>query len=248
MSITAFDSYFKRLNNACKETLGYDEELWERPFLDCVHFEDTPATQQAIKRLTEGELIGDFTNRFRSKQGRYRLIQWRGVADMKRKVIYAVARDITDTRNLEEQLQQSRKMEAIGRLAGGVAHDFNNVLQAIQGNIESAQLDPGLSAVTLPNALAATRRAAALTRQLLTFGQRRELTSTVLNLGSFLEDLMSLLQRLLPENIAGRIKTNFEAEAVLADPSQMEQVAVNLCLGGVDQICGRLHPAGRWRG
>ncbi len=236
MCVAGYDGYFKRVNQAFKTTLGYDMELSKLPFLSFVHPDDVQATVENVAKVFAGGQSGDFRNRYRAADGSYRLLSWRGVADPNREVIYAVARDITDTANLEEQLQQSRRMEAIGQLAGGIAHDFNNLLTAIQGNIELAQTSPDLAKACLPAALVATSRASALTRQLLIFSRHQALTPTVVQMGPLLDNVMSLLKRLLPETIHVSLEHTGEVPSVLADKSQLEQVIVNLCLNARDAM------------
>jgi PAS domain S-box-containing protein len=236
MCVAGFDGYFKRVNQAFKTTLGYDKELAQLPFLSFVHPEDVQATMDSVAHVFAGGNPGDFRNRYRAADGSYRLLSWRGAADPKREVIYAVARDITDTMNLDERLQQSRRMEAIGQLAGGIAHDFNNLLTAIQGNIELAQVSSELAPTCLPAALIATGRAAALTRQLLIFSRHQALTPTVVQLRPLLDNVISMLKRLLPETIRVTLESADDAPAVLADKSQLEQVIVNLCLNARDAM------------
>lgn len=237
MCVAGFDGYFKRVNRSFTTTLGYEEkELLNRPFSDFVHPDDKDATTQAVSRQQGGINIGDFINRYKARDGSYRLLSWRGVADHKNQVIHAVARDITETKNLEEQLQQSRRMEAVGQLAGGIAHDFNNLLAVIQGNIEMALASSKPVKAYLDGAMEATSRAASLTKQLLVFSRHNTLSPTVLNINPLLENLMGLLKRLLPENISISIEQADDVPPILADKSQLEQVIVNLCVNARDAM------------
>jgi PAS domain S-box-containing protein len=236
MCVAGFDGFFKRVNQAFRTTLGYGDELLERPFLSFVHPDDVPATIDTVARVARGEISREFCNRYRAANGTYRLLSWRGVGDPKREVFYAVARDITEARKLEDQLQQSRRMEAIGQLAGGIAHDFNNLLTAIKGNIDLAENDPELAATCLPGAKEAANRAAALTHQLLLFSRHQALSPIVLNLNRLLDNVMNLLQRLLPENITVDLQHAEDAPPILADQSQLEQVIMNLCVNARDAM------------
>ncbi|PQV63334.1 PAS domain S-box-containing protein [Abditibacterium utsteinense] len=105
LGVVGFDGYFKRLNPAFSETLGYSEaELMSKPFLDFVHLEDRDATQGAIEKLTQGDLLVGFTNRYLSKSGVWRWLEWKSVAVVEEGVIYAAARDVTDRREAETAL------------------------------------------------------------------------------------------------------------------------------------------------
>lgn len=236
MCVVGFDGVFKRLNLAFKSMLGDDSGITERPLFDFIHPDDIEATSEIVGRLIAGQNVEDFSNRYRAHDGTYRLLSWRGRGDLKRRVIYAVARDITNTKHLEEQLYQSRKMEAIGQLAGGVAHDFNNLLLVIQGNIELALEAPDTLPITLKEAVSASERAASLTRQLLTFSRHRAITPSAVALDSLLDNLMSLLTRLIPENITVQVQKTLKMPSVLADQTQLEQLVVNLCINARDAM------------
>jgi signal transduction histidine kinase/DNA-binding response OmpR family regulator len=139
----------------------------------------------------------------------------------------------------EEQLQQSQKMEAIGTLAGGIAHDFNNLLTAILGNTQLAfrQLHPDdpLKLRLLEVERAGTR-ATSLTRQLLAFSRRQRLERRTINLNDTIGETMRLLQRIIGEDIAVRVKAAPNLSAVYADPAQIEQVVMNLGVNARDAM------------
>jgi PAS domain S-box-containing protein len=238
--VVSADGRFKRVNPAFAVTLGYDESRLEgTPFEDFVHRDDRAATMDAFARVLGGMPVTDFENRYRRADGSHRVFSWRATVDPVTKDVYAVARDVTDHRALETQLRHSQKMEAIGQLAGGVAHDFNNLMQAVLANTELATTlaDPSPDvAEHLAEIESAGRRAADLTRQLLAFSRRQPLRIVRVDLNKLTRGLMKMLRRLLPEHIAIDFIPGHSLASVNADPSQLEQVIVNLCVNARDAM------------
>ncbi|MCS0504446.1 cell cycle histidine kinase CckA [Ancylobacter mangrovi] len=152
-------------------------------------------------------------------------------------ILYVV--ETTEQRALEAQFAQSQKMQAVGQLAGGVAHDFNNVLTAIIGYSDlllanSRPTDPSFQDVMQIKQNA--NRAAGLVRQLLAFSRRQTLRPQVLNLGDVMSDLSMLLRRLLGETIKLEVKEGRDLWPVKADLNQFEQVVVNLAVNARDAM------------
>lgn len=134
--------------------------------------------------------------------------------------------------DLEVQLSQKQKMEAIGTLAGGIAHDFNNILAAMQGYVELSLDDlPEDAAVrdNLEQVLSCGNRAAKLVRQILTFSRKDQQEKGVLQIGSIVKEVLKMLRSSLPATIKIRRKIEADSSLVLADPTQLHQVLVNLC-------------------
>ena len=147
--------------------------------------------------------------------------------------------DITERRQMENQLQQARRMEAVGRLAGGVAHDFNNLLTIIKGYAELAlNRAAGQSELegNVRQIADASERAASLVRQLLAFGRKQVLKPTVLDLNSIVLSTDKLLRRLVAENVEMKTRVGKDIGAVKADPSQLEQVILNLVVNARDAM------------
>ncbi|MCG7391441.1 response regulator [Microvirga sp. ACRRW] len=158
-------------------------------------------------------------------------------ADGETAILYAL--DTTDFRKVEEQLAQSQKMNAVGQLAGGVAHDFNNVLQAIIGYSDlllanHRPTDPSFQDIMQIKQNA--NRAASLVRQLLAFSRRQTLRPEVLNLNDRLYDLSMLLKRLLGERVELDLSHGRDLWFVKADVNQFEQVVVNLAVNARDAM------------
>jgi PAS domain S-box-containing protein len=152
--------------------------------------------------------------------------------------ISAVARDLRHRKNLEEQLRQAQKLEAVGRLADGLAHDFNNVLTAVTGYaglIEQAVEPSDAIAEDARQIVRATGRAAELTRSLLAFSRGKPLEPQIVSFDAVLEDLVPMLRRLLPERI--ELRTDLASGAALrADPAELELILVNLALNASDAM------------
>src|SRR3990167_8901800 len=144
-----------------------------------------------------------------------------------RAVITGFIRDITERRALEEQLRQSQKLEAIGRLAGGVAHDFNNILMSVMGAADLmlmalAKDDPIRSEAT--EIKQSVLRGARLTRQLLAFSRRQATRSQLFALGDVVRGMETMLRRLIGPEIDFEIICAPDPVAVIADPGHVEQV------------------------
>ncbi|MBS0633473.1 MAG: PAS domain-containing protein [Verrucomicrobia bacterium] len=154
--------------------------------------------------------------------------------------IVGVARDITDQRSLEEQLHQSQKLEALGQLAGGVAHDFNNILAAImmQADLLRIESPPGPVADGVATITLCADRAANLTRQMLLFSRKQVMQPRALDLNESVSRLMQLLNRMIGENV--RVELNLSPEAVTtwADEGMIDQVLMNLALNARDAMPG----------
>jgi PAS domain S-box-containing protein len=149
------------------------------------------------------------------------------------------ARDVTERRRLEEQLMQAQRMEAIGTLSGGVAHDFNNILTVILGHTEILlqALQPSSAEYEhLKRVDEASRRASALTRQLLAFSRKQVLQPRVFNLNTLIVDLDKMLRRLISEDIALETVTDPKLGATRADPGQIEQAVMNLVVNARDAM------------
>jgi signal transduction histidine kinase/ActR/RegA family two-component response regulator len=156
-----------------------------------------------------------------------------------RRVVHAYVEDITDRLNLEAQLRQSQKMESIGQLAAGVAHDFNNMLTIIQGHggmlLAKATQNPEL----LESAQAiyfAAERAANLTRQLLMFSRKNVMQSRQLDLREVVSQLSKMLQRLLGETITLEVRAPAQLPLVRGDTGMVEQVIMNLAVNARDAM------------
>jgi PAS domain S-box-containing protein len=150
-----------------------------------------------------------------------------------------VARDVSEERRLVDQLRHAQKLEAVGTLASGVAHDFNNLLAVIRGNAVSIRQELGERHASLEDVeeiLRAAKRAADLTRQLLTFGRQQAVTPEVVDLGAAIQDVENMLRRLIREDIELSAPRGQGKLHVRIDPGQLEQVLMNLVVNARDAI------------
>jgi len=139
---------------------------------------------------------------------------------------------------LEEQLRHAQKMEAVGQLAGGVAHDFNNILQVILGNVDMvlADIDDPETRQPLEEVFQAAGRAADLTRQLLAFSRRQVIRPANLDLNKLVEGILKMIDRAIGEHINLRFRPDRHLGTIYADPGQIEQIVINLCINARDAM------------
>jgi len=156
--------------------------------------------------------------------------------------VLGIGRNITDRVSLQEQLVQAQKMESVGRLAGGVAHDYNNALSVIMGYTELAMADvndpTGKLHADLNQVLKAGKRATDITRQLLAFARKQTIAPIVLDLNKNVENMLKMLRRLIGENIDLAWLPGINLWPVKMDPSQIDQILANLCVNAKDAIAG----------
>ena len=152
-----------------------------------------------------------------------------------------IKEDITTAKNMQAQLLQAQKMEAVGRLAGGVAHDYNNMLSVILGNAQMAasEIDPDHPIYeSLQEVINAAQRSANLTRQLLGFARKQTVAPEILDLNETVSSMLKMLRRLIGENIELVWKPGADLWPVKMDPTQVDQILANLAVNSRDAITG----------
>jgi PAS domain S-box-containing protein len=196
-----------------------------------------------LEKIRHGESLKHFETLRQTKDGRLIDVSVTAspIRDAAGKVIGVskTARDITESRKLEEQFRQSQKMEAIGQLAGGVAHDFNNILAVIQMQAGLLQAEPELSPAQLEFANEiekAAQRAANLTQQLLQFSRRQAMQTRDLDLNDTIALIAKMLQRILGEHIQMQFKFAPQPLFIHADAGMIEQVLLNLTVNSRDAM------------
>ena len=230
-----------------RELCGFTAEelthsLAEHPFTR-IHPEERPSVVRKLHRLfAEGEPL-DYEARWQHKDGHFVWIHCRALAsrsDTGELSVDGIVSDITTRKNLEEQLCHAQKIEAVGSLSAGIAHDFNNILTVIIASAEFLSRD-GLdddSAEALNDIGSAARRAVALTSQLLAFSRRAGSVHVDLDVNEAVRNVRKLLARVVSKDIRLSCDLAPELPALHADPSQLDQVLMNLAVNARDSMQG----------
>ena len=212
-------------------------------FFRLVHADDRARVAAAVAEAMKKREPYDLEHRIILPSGEERYVREQGefVFDSQGEPIQirGIVMDITERRQLGEQLRQSQKMEAIGQLAGGVAHDFNNILTVIHGHASLLLVDKSLGSNAGRSAQQITQaaeRAAGLTRQLLTFSRRQVMQPKRLDLNLLVSNMTMMLGRILGEDIALQLNYWNEPACIKADSSMIEQVLLNLVVNARDAM------------
>lgn len=199
-----------------------------------LHFWAEPLDRtEMLRQVKEAEQVAKLNIRYKTAKGEIREAEvWAEPIELDgQRCVLAITRDVTEAQRLEAQFRQAQKMEAVGQLAGGVAHDFNNLLGVILGytDLSLSLTASGSSAnQNLEQIKKASNRAVALTRQLLAFSRQQVVFPRVLDLNEVVQNLITMLRRLVSEEIAVSFRPAVPIDSIKADPGQIEQILMNL--------------------
>jgi len=252
MAVMDLNSCFIRANQVLSTMLGYSqEELSGLDLFRIVHPDEAAPTREAFQQLLNRELISFKTERrFIHKEDHQVWTDFSVTVvlseDNRPLHILAMFEDITEQKQaeaekkeLEHQFRHAQKMQAIGLLAGGVAHDFNNILTGISWTSELAlkETEPDSESQTaFQQVLELADRAAVLTRQLLAFSRQQSLNPVEVHANELIRQTLRMLERLIGENITLTFKAKASFDLIKADPGQLEQVLMNLAINARDAM------------
>ena len=237
------DGRFLTMNKAFKVAGGISEGQSTVYPGDLVIKEDKAAVADAVRRNARGPAMsGDLPIRLNAQPNEPVALTVAGLRGLGEAAVLLLLKDNSEEAKLKRQVAQATKMQAVGQLAGGVAHDFNNILTAIIGHCDLMLMRhaPGDSDYDdIQQIKSNSNRAAGLTRQLLAFSRQQTLRPQVLQLPDVVSEVSHLLKRLLGETVQLVVKHGRDLFPVRADPGQLEQVIVNLAVNARDAMAGK---------
>jgi two-component system, cell cycle sensor histidine kinase and response regulator CckA len=242
---TTLDGRYISANPAMVHMLGFDSEaelMKARTDIRRQEYVNPEVRDELVKALKKQGSVQNFEYQAYRKDGKtiWVSVNARAVLTEQGTLHHfeGTVQDITQRRELEQQLRQMQKIEAIGRLAGGVAHDFNNILMAISSYAEllERKLTDDAMRRYLDEIVKATDRGSSLTQGLLTFSRKEVALPKIVELNSLIADQIKMLKRLIPENIEVKFAPGSGLDCVKADPSQLEQVIMNLVINARDAM------------
>ncbi|MGE0434016.1 MAG: ATP-binding protein, partial [Planctomycetota bacterium] len=231
MMIGVVDGGLVQVNPAWQRLLGWTEaELLSRPLVEFIEPVDIDATVSLDGELRAGRPVHNFVNRLRATDGDYRIVQWNIRALPDSGLVFGIGRDITELRRMEQNISTAQRLEAVGRLAGGIAHDLNNTMTPVLCNASLLLEDPmpDSSLVMVREIADAAGRAATLTRHLLMFARRQSQTPAPTDLNAVIRNLETLLRRSLPENIELTLDLAGHLASFPGDTAGIELAITNL--------------------
>ena len=246
MAIITWDKNFRVVdwNKASEKFFGYSREEARGKHAEfIVPMKDRKHVDKIWQNLLELEGGKRSTNKNITKNGETILCEWFNAPVIKNQNevinVLSLVQDVTEKKKLEEELFQAQKMEAIGTLAGGIAHDFNNILAAILGYAEIAKMelsDTVQATKDINQVITAGKRATELVKQILTFSRKTDQQKNPLRIDLIVKEALKLLRSSLPTTIDIHTSIDKEIGLVLADPTNIHQIVVNLCTNALHAI------------
>ncbi len=237
------DGIITAWNKGAEHIYGYTaEEMLGKPISKIVPPDRPDEIPRILEKIKRGQRIEHYESVRVTKDGRHLNISLSisPIREHTGKIVGAsvIARDITDQKRAEEQFRQAQKMEAVGRLAGGVAHDFNNILGIITACTEllRSRLPATTPPAYLENITKAAERGATLTRQLLAFSRKQVVQPTVLNLNERLKEVVKLLRPLMGDDVEIVLNAKSQPAFLEADSGQLDQIVLNLAVNARDAM------------
>ena len=231
---------FIQVSPSVAHILGYRaEEMVGRSAVDFIHPDDLENTKQEMRAARRGLQVRNFEARYPHRDGHIITLNWMGSWSEAVRRHFFIGRDLTEKRAAEAQIRQAQKMDAIGQLTGGVAHDFNNILTVITGTIgilaEAVEDRPEMASIAKLIDDAA-ERGAQLTKHLLAFARRQPLQPVEIDINSLIVESARLLHPTLGEQIEISPKLADGAWPTLVDPNQLTSAVLNLALNARDAM------------
>jgi PAS domain S-box-containing protein len=231
---------FIRVSPSSETILGFrPDEMVGHSGKEFLYADDLDSTRQEMRMARQGHDMRNFETRYVHKDGHVVTMSWSGVWSEPEQRHFFIGRDMSERIKLEQQLRHSQKMDAIGQLTGGVAHDFNNILTVITGTIEI--LAEGVAGNENLTEIAhlideAAQRGAQLTAQLLAFARKQPLQPRQINPNTLLQETTKLLKPLLGEHIEIATILDQTAWPAMVDPSQLSTALINLAVNARDAM------------
>jgi len=237
------DGRFLLMNSAFRQAAGVKGSAMPVYPGDIVIKEDKAAVADAVRRNARGPAMsGDLAVRLAHQSSELVALTIAGLRGLGDAAVLLLLKDNSEEAKLKRQVAQATKMQVVGQLAGGVAHDFNNILTAIIGHCDLMLMrhTPGDSDYDdIQQIKSNSNRAAGLTRQLLAFSRQQTLRPQVLQLPDVVSEVSHLLKRLLGETVELVVKHGRNLGPIRADPGQLEQVIINLAVNARDAMAGK---------
>ena len=238
--VTDTKGTFVQVSPSSMSILGYrPDEMTGHSAVDFIHADDLESTRQEMRSARRGHLMRNFETRYVHKDGHAVNLSWMGAWSEPVRRHFFVGRDLTEKQAAEAHFRQAQKMDAVGQLTGGVAHDFNNILTVITGTIgilaDAVAEDPQLSAIAGMIDDAA-ERGASLTKHLLAFARRQPLQPREIDVKTLVLETIKLLRPTLGEQIQISPQLAEDAWPALVDPNQLTTAILNLSLNARDAM------------
>lgn len=237
--IAGFDGYFKQVNPAWTRLLGWsNEELLSKPSIEFVHPDDRERTLNGRSRVTTGQALKHFENRYLCKDGSSRWLSWSSHPSAETSRVFAIARDITRSKKMENQLLYMHRMESVGTLAGGIAHHLNNMLTPLTLTLDFLLLqnNDSNSQSLIRNSQKSLNNGIKLIEKLLAYSKPKPLHSDTISPWLLIQSVLDLLAQSIPSSVTVKLQLEPHLPQFTGDFTMLQQVFVELVINAVDAM------------